>query len=279
MEPPPTRGTAISGQPAIEELLQVMARLRGPEGCPWDRKQTHRSLLPYLIEEAYELIDAVELDSREGIREELGDVLLQVVFHAQIAEERGEFTFSEIAGALTEKLRRRHPHVFSKAPLETAEEVSQAWHRQKMAGRNSALEGVPNGQPALQWAFQIGSRAARTGFEWDNTEDIHGKILEELNEFREATQNAKDAEDDHKQEPAGERGEMEMEFGDLLFAMVQMARWQGIDPEQALRKSTRKFIARFQWMEEALREQGQQPGGQSSQEWWALWHEAKTHAD
>jgi tetrapyrrole methylase family protein/MazG family protein len=128
----------------------------------------------------------------------------------------------------------------------------------------------------LQWAFQIGSRAARTGFEWENTEEIHGKILEELNEFREATE---DAEDAGGEKPAGERAEMEMEFGDLLFAMVQMARWQGIDPEQALRKSTRKFIARFQWMEEALRERGQQPGRQSSAEWWALWYEAKSHTD
>ncbi|MEE8434932.1 MAG: nucleoside triphosphate pyrophosphohydrolase [bacterium] len=284
----------------VARLLRVMAALRGEAGCPWDRAQTHRSLAPFLIEEAYELIEAIE-DGGEtsgdeisgdettgggqpapqdaAIREELGDVLLQVVFHAQIAEERGVFSFRDVAGGLADKLEARHPHVFGGDALPDPEAVREAWHRTKMKTRDSAMDGVPSALPALQWAHQVSQRAAREGFEWNHRGEIHDKAAEELGEFREAI-SALDG--------GGSREAAEMELGDILFSLVQLARWEGIDPEAALRRSTRKFISRFRWMEEALRAQGrrsdlrqpsqQQPGRPEAGQWWALWNEAKTGA-
>ncbi|HKI98507.1 MAG TPA: nucleoside triphosphate pyrophosphohydrolase [bacterium] len=255
-----------SGTHPIHRLLQTMATLRGPDGCPWDRAQTHRSLLPYLVEEAYELIEAAESDDDAALREELGDVLLQVVFHAQVAEERGAFTFAEVAAGLDEKLRERHPHVFGGTPLETPDAVNAAWHARKMLARNSALDGVPHALPALQLAAQTSSRAARSGFEWNHRGEILAKAAEELEEFRAALEAP-------ETQPPPE--DAEAELGDLLFAMVQLARWQRIDPEAALRRATRKFSARFRWMEEALRARGLQPEAQGPDQWWALWDEAK----
>ncbi|MBI4083149.1 MAG: nucleoside triphosphate pyrophosphohydrolase [Candidatus Lambdaproteobacteria bacterium] len=168
---------------ALRDLLAVMAALRGDGGCPWDRGQTHRSLLPYLIEEAYEFIEAVERESEAGMREELGDVLFQVVFHAEIARERGAFGFAEVARDLAQKLRQRHPHVFGDSPLESAEAVNAAWNARKRAGYRSHLEGVPAGLPALQWAAKVASRAADAGFEWNREAEILDKAREELEEF------------------------------------------------------------------------------------------------
>ena len=291
--PPP------DGADPVERLLRVMATLRGGEGCPWDRAQTHRSLAPFLIEEAYELIEAIERgdetsgDETNGdetgggqpaprdaaMREELGDVLLQVVFHAQIAEERGAFSFRDVAGALAGKLEARHPHVFGGDPLPNSAAVQDAWHRAKMKNRDSAMDGIPAALPALQWANQVSQRAAREGFEWNHKGEIHDKAAEELGEFRAAISALDDG---------GSRAEAEMELGDLLFSLVQLARWENIDPETALRRSTRKFIARFRWMEEALRARGaqdgeeqpghQQPGRLEPGQWWALWKEAKIGA-
>ena len=281
------------GADPMARLLRVMAALRGQEGCPWDRAQSHRSLVPFLIEEVYELIEAIEDggDQTSGggqpaprdaaIREELGDVLLQVVFHAQIAQERGAFSFRDVAGALADKLEARHPHVFGGDPLPGPEAVGDAWHRAKMKTRDSAMDGIPSALPALQWAHQVSQRAAREGFEWNHKGEIHDKAAEELGEFKEAISAL---------ESGGSREEAEMELGDLLFSMVQLARWEGIDPETALRRSTRKFILRFRWMEEALRSQGrpggvkkpdlnrpglQQRGPREPGQWWALWNEAK----
>ena len=247
----------------MERLLEVMARLRGEGGCPWDREQDHRSLLPYLIEEAYELIEAVEEGSSAEIREELGDVLLQVVFHSRIAEERGEFSFQEVAAGLAEKLVSRHPHVFGGEPLETAGEVHRSWQARKRESRRSALEGVPSGQPALQWAAQVGSRAADAGFEWEATAEALAKAREELQEVEQAA--AEGAEPDA----------LEAEWGDFLFAMAQVARRWRIDPELALRRATRKFIARFGRMEEALRERGADPATLDAGAWRSLWAEIK----
>lgn len=303
-----TKAMPSGGATPVERLLRVMAALRGVEGCPWDRAQTHRSLAPFLIEEAYELIEAIEAGDRgdrdggnakrgnvkqgndsespplppvdAAIREELGDVLLQVVFHARIAEERGAFSFQDVAGALTDKLEARHPHVFGGAPLPGPEAVQEAWHRNKMKTRDSAMDGVPSALPALQWAHQVSQRAAREGFEWNHRGEIHDKAAEELGEFREAISALADG---------GSREEAEMELGDLLFSLVQLARWEGIDPETALRRSTRKFISRFRWMEAALRarsgQSGEKPSGRQQAprlepgQWWALWNEAKIGAE
>jgi MazG family protein len=251
---------------ALLRLLEVMATLRGPQGCPWDREQTHRSLLPYLIEEAYELVDAVERGDAAALREELGDVLLQVVFHARVAEEAGAFTFADVAAALSEKLVQRHPHVFGGTRLESAEEVRHIWEQRKMETRSSHLEGIPNGLPALQWAGKVAARAAKAGFEWNHRGEIFTRAAQELEEFRVSLE-------------AGTAGRSnaaaETEFGDLLFALVQVARWSGIDAEAALRRSTRKFIGRFGWMERTLRERGVASASLDAAAWEALWQEAK----
>ncbi len=281
---------------ALTRLLQVMATLRGPQGCPWDRAQTHATLLPYLVEEAYELIEAAEGDDAGALREELGDVLLQVVFHAQVAAERGAFDFAQIAAGLADKLEQRHPHVFGDGtgaapqPLASAEAVRDAWHRSKMQGRDSALDGVPTALPALQRALQTGSRAARAGFEWHDRGEIFAKIEEELAEYRRevtALERAsppeagveQDAPPDGAPDEPPDADAAELEFGDLLFALVQLARWQRIDPERALRRSTRKFAARFRHMEAALRARGESPQACSAATWWALWAEAKAQGD
>jgi ATP diphosphatase len=251
---------------AVARLLAVMATLRGPQGCPWDREQTHRSLLPYLIEEAYEMVDAVERGDAAAMREELGDVLLQVVFHARVAEEAGAFTFADVAAALAEKLVQRHLHVFGGAPLDSAEAVRHIWEQRKMETRSSHLEGVPNGLPALQWAGKVAARAARAGFEWNHRGEIFERAAGELAEFRESLEAG----------PAGGSNEAaETEFGDLMFALVQVARWSGIDAEAALRRSTRKFIGRFEWMERTLRERGIASASLDPAAWEALWQEAK----
>lgn len=248
-----------------------MAALRAEDGCPWDRQQTHRSLIPFLVEEAYELIESIEQDgSEQALREELGDVLMQVVFHSQIAAERGAFSFQDVAATVAEKLVTRHPHVFGGAPLESAEEVRKQWHEAKMKNRRWALEGVPSGQPALLWARQISTRAARTGFDWESTEEATAKLEEELEEIREALE---------AQGENGDREALEEEMGDLLFAAVSLARRVEIDPEAALRRATRKFIVRFQRMEKALHDMGEKAGGQEPARWRALWAEAKQASD
>ena len=251
----------------VRRLLDVMAALREENGCPWDRQQTHRTLIPFLVEEAYELIEVIEQGgSEDALREELGDVLLQVAFHSRIAEERGAFSFQDVARTVAEKLVTRHPHVFGGAPLESAEEVREQWHEAKMKTRNSALEGVPSGQPALHWARQISTRAARTGFEWESAAEIMAKLEEELAEVREAA---------HQPEGDVRQAALEEELGDLLFVVMNLARWYRVDPEAALRRTTQKFIARFQGMEKALHERGQKAGAQNPGQWRALWQEAK----
>ena len=258
----PPRSTALA------RLLEVMATLRGEPGCPWDREQTHRSLVPYLVEEAYELIEAIEAGSDEALRDELGDVLLQVVFHARIAEERGGFSFDDVAAAIAGKMVERHPHVFGGDPLDTPEQVRKQWHERKMKERSSALQGVPSGQPALHWARQIGVRAAQAGFDWESAGQILNKAAEELQEIREALADDGRGKDD-----------LEMELGDLLLVLVNLGRRLKIDPELALRAATRKFIARFQRMEDALHEKGERAGGRRPVQWRALWAEVKQGED
>ncbi|HEX7926135.1 MAG TPA: nucleoside triphosphate pyrophosphohydrolase, partial [bacterium] len=169
---------------ALLRLLQVMATLRGPEGCPWDREQSHRTLLPYLIEEAYEFLDAVERGDAAATKEELGDVLLQVVFHAQVASEAGGFTFADVAADLAAKMVERHPHVFGGERLPDSAAVKHVWEQRKMKTRSGHLEGIPSGLPALQWAGKVASRAAKAGFEWNHRGEIFERAGEELQEFR-----------------------------------------------------------------------------------------------
>jgi len=290
---------------ATQRLLDVMTRLLGPDGCPWDRAQSHRSLLPYLLEEAYELVDAIEAAPSESnavpaapypgqpnpeqpgpdaaafraVREELGDVLLQVVFHARLAEQEGRFDFAAVAKGLADKLIERHPHVFARERLDTAGQVSEAWDRRKLASRSSRLDGIPAAMPALSQAAKVSSRAAKAGFEWGNTADIYAKAHEELEEFRVAHPDSLPAEpDDTGMSPEARdaaHAAAELEFGDLLFSMVQLARWTRIDPETALRRSTAKFASRFRYMERAIKAEGRDSEALGADEWWKFWAAAK----
>jgi tetrapyrrole methylase family protein/MazG family protein len=226
----------------LSALVEVVRRLRSPEGCPWDREQTHASLRATMLEEAYEVLEAIDEGSLPKLREELGDVLLQVLMHAEIAQEAGEFSLGDVADTVREKLIRRHPHVFGDVKVSGADEVVRNWEalKAKEYGRESALDGVQRSLPALQWAWSLQRRAANVGFDWPDVEGALDKVREELEELRTApTVEAREA-----------------EFGDLLFTMVNVARKLGINPEDALRGSTGRFEARFRMMEQAARADG-----------------------
>lgn len=224
----------------LEELIAVVAKLRAPDGCPWDRAQTHATLRPNMIEEAYEAVDAIDDNDMKHLREELGDVLLQVLLHSQIASENGDFNLDDVAKELKDKLIHRHPHVFGNANLTTPDDVKEAWDKLKAeekTHRKSAMDGVSRCQAALMSAQKISKRAVKTGFEWPSEESLYECIMSEFEEFKEA-----------KQE--GDRVHMEEEFGDILFATVNLARWNKIDAEQALLKANKKFEKRFRKMED-----------------------------
>ncbi|HCO02783.1 MAG TPA: nucleoside triphosphate pyrophosphohydrolase [Actinobacteria bacterium] len=226
----------------LTELIAVVHHLRSPGGCPWDRQQTHLTLRATMLEEAYEVLEAIDLASTPKLRDELGDVLLQVLMQAEIAEEGGDFTLGDVADAVREKLVRRHPHVFGATKVSGSEEVLRNWDALKAAeyDRESAMDGVQRSLPALQWAWSLQRRAANVGFDWPDVEGALEKVREELDELRAA--------------PTPE--EREGEFGDLLFTMVNVARKLGINPEDALRSTTRRFEARFRLMEAAIRRDG-----------------------
>src|SRR4051812_37701147 len=239
---------------ALSDLLAIMAKLRAPDGCPWDRKQTHSSLLNYLIEESYEFIDAVEAGDKANMREELGDVLLQVVFHAQLAQEAGDFDFAAVVQAIADKLVRRHPHVFGEVKLENAEAVEVKWAEIKReekgaAGADTDAKGglgeVPKHLPALLKAEKLQKRASGHGFDWPDWKGPAAKIREELIEL-EAEADATERDQDR----------IEDEFGDLLFAAVNLGRFFKLDPERALARANRKFTARYGMMEEMARKEG-----------------------
>ena len=259
----------------IDRLLQVMARLREPErGCPWDLEQTFATIAPYTIEEAYEVADAIEHDDLAALRDELGDLLLQVVFHAQMAHELDMFDFDEVATAIADKMVRRHPHVFGEDATDSVSGVRVLWEEQKAAeraakavegARPSTLDGVAKGLPALLRAAKLQKRAARVGFDWAKTTDILDKIEEEIGELR-----AELAVGDQ----VG-RARVEDELGDLLFAIVNLARRLDLDPEAALRSTNGKFERRFRSIESRLAESGRTPEQSSLEEMDALWDEAK----
>jgi MazG family protein len=255
----------------IADLLEIMRRLRDPEtGCPWDREQTFRTIAPYTLEEAYEVADAIERDDMAGLKDELGDLLFQVVFHARMAQEAGPFGFADVARGLAEKMRRRHPHVFGDARVEDAAAQTEAWeaHKAKEAEARGesrgVLDGIPVGLPSLVRAQKLGRRAARVGFDWPDTAGVLDKLEEETRELHEAVQALPDA---------PERAEEEL--GDLLFTIANLARHLGADAEGALRRANLKFEQRFGYIEARLAEEGRGPEEVSAQELERLWAEAK----
>jgi tetrapyrrole methylase family protein/MazG family protein len=264
----------------FDELVEIMARLRAPGGCPWDRKQTHESLKPYLLEEAYELLEAIDENNVPLLREEMGDLLLQVIFHSQIAGEAGTFTIDEVMQHLADKLVRRHPHVFGEAAEQdrarNADEVYARWEeikraeRERTGERRSALDGVPKTLPALLRAFQVQARASRVGFDWPQMDEVLKKLDEELRELREAMASAEACGADPA---ANER--VESELGDVLFTLVNLARFLKANPEDALRKTIDRFIQRFQFIEARAAETGRKLDDMSLSEMDALWDEAK----
>lgn len=228
------------GYENLEELIAVIAKLRAPDGCQWDREQTHSSLRPNMIEEAYEAVDAIDDNDMVHLKEELGDVLLQVVLHAQIASEEGAFTIEDVAKGIKDKLIHRHPHVFGDTKVNSTKDILDNWDKLKAEEkkhRKSAMDGISKAQSALMSAQKISKKAVKTGFEWPNEESLYDCIYSEFEEFKDA-----------KKE--GNREHMEEEFGDILFAVVNLARWNKIDAEQALLKSNKKFMTRFRKMEE-----------------------------
>jgi len=248
-------------------LVWVVDRLLGPGGCPWDQEQTHESLKRYLIEESYELIDAIDGGDESAMREELGDVLLQPLMHAQKKHLEGAWSIEEVAQGITEKLIRRHPHVFGEVAVQDSAEVLRNWDAIKRAEKGSAassevvsiLAGVPRAMPALLLAQEVSKRAARAGFEWPDLEGVWAKFHEEEQELREAL-------------ATGDRAEIESELGDLLFTVVNLARWAKVDAEDALRTMVNRFRGRFERMEELA---GRPLGELSSEEWDDLWNQAK----
>jgi len=252
---------------AFRQLVELMAALRGPEGCPWDRKQTPESLKPFLVEECYEVIDALDEGKPDKIKEELGDLLFQIIFHARIAEEAGQFSMRDVITAIQEKMTRRHPHVFGDEKLFTDKEVLANWEeiKKKEKGhedRKSILEGVPNELPSLLRAHRLQERAARVGFDWNHLNEALPKLDEEIAEFKESL----------KEENAGK---IEEELGDVFFTLVNISRFLGVNPDEALRKTISKFIHRFRYIEEQAESAGKSLNDMSMNDMEKLWQEAK----
>jgi MazG family protein len=250
----------------FQKLVAIMARLRSPGGCPWDREQTFDTIKPYTLEETYEVLDAIDKRDFPGLAEELGDFILQAVFYAQMAAEAGLFSIEDSLQAINEKLVRRHPHVFAGETAESAKDVTRLWGEIKAGEKQrkgdpdtTLLGGVPRALPALVEAQQIASRAAGVGFDWENAQQVIEKLHEELAEFNAAQTQ------DH----------LEDELGDMLFVLVNLARFAKVDPEQALRRTNAKFRTRFGFVEARLAEQGRQLKDATIEEMEALWQQAK----
>jgi tetrapyrrole methylase family protein/MazG family protein len=265
-QPPPKDAGA-----AFARFVELIARLRAPGGCPWDREQTHESLKPMTLEEAYEVVEAIDRGDDQELAGELGDLLLQVVFHAQLAGEGGRFTIADVIERVFEKMVRRHPHVFADHPAATPGEVLRNWEalkEEERAGKGkgsdaSMLDSVSRSLPATMEAFQMTTKVSRVGFDWPDATSVLAKLEEEVGELKEAV-------------GAGEGpAAVGEEIGDLLFVIVNLSRRLGVDPESALKAGNRKFRRRFQYVEERLRARGKRPADSSLEEMDALWDEAK----
>jgi tetrapyrrole methylase family protein / MazG family protein len=252
----------------FETLRRVIATLRGPNGCPWDRKQTHESLKKYLLEETYELFDAIDEQNDDHIIEELGDVLLQVMLHAQIGEDEGMFSINDVIQSITEKMIRRHPHVFGDVTVQNAEEVVQNWQRikakEKQDCSSSLLDEVTKGLPGLLKAYEFQAKAAKVGFDWADVKPMWDKVEEEIKEFKqEASKNQYDTK------------KLMNEFGDILFALVNIARYYKMNPEEALHATNMKFYRRFSYIEEQVKKNGLHMESLSLEQLDQWWEEAK----
>lgn len=251
----------------FDRLVEIIARLRGPDGCPWDREQTSESIKPNLLEEAYEVLEAIDNADMPELCSELGDFMMQAVFHAQFAAERGDFTIEDSLRSINEKLIRRHPHVFGETQVAGSDEVLHNWEEIKRTEkgyekRTSVLDGVPSAMPALARAMEISKKAAKAGFEWPNIEAVVDKMEEEVGELKQEL-------------AAGDRTRIFEEIGDLLFTVVNVARWSKVDPEDALRVMIARFSARFRRIEDAARESGRSVEDMTIQEMDAVWDRVK----
>jgi MazG family protein len=254
----------------FERLVQLMERLRAPDGCPWDREQTFDTIKPFTLEETYEVLDAIDRRDWSELSEELGDFLLQAVFYAQMAREAGHFSIADSLDAINRKLIRRHPHIFGDTEARTAEDVKRNWddikkdeHREKGRERLSRLDGIPRALPALAESSQISVKAAAAGFEWRDIEEVFAKLREELGELR-------------AEQPGADPERLADELGDVLFTVVNIARWLKVDPEQALRRVNAKFRRRFAHVEAGVAARGRTLEESNIEEMESLWQEAKT---
>ena len=275
---------------SFERAVSIMARLRGPGGCPWDREQTFDTIKPYTVEETYEVLEAIDNRDWSELSGELGDLLLQVLFYAQMAKEQGDFSIDDVLGKLSDKLVRRHPHVFGDAKADTSSEVLRNWEalkrqEKKAAAPESILGGVSSAMPGLLEAHKLSAKAAGAGFDWPALEGIFDKLEEETKELREELkqypapgpqpQARGVAGSGRPTVPAELQEKLEGELGDLFFVLVNMARYLSVDSESALKKSNRKFKRRFQWMETQLKKSGRSLQDTSMEDLDALWREAK----
>ena len=246
----------------LEKLIETIRILRSPEGCQWDREQTHKSLRPNMLEEAYEAVDAIDSGDMSNLKEELGDVLLQVLLHSQIADDEGEFNIDDVSKELNEKLIHRHPHVFGNQKVNSTAEILDNWDllkKEEKKDRKSAMDGISKSQSALMSAQKISKRAVKTGFEWPNEKSLYECVFSEFDEFKEAVKE-------------GDKDHMEDEMGDILFAVVNLSRWNKIDAEQALLRANKKFMSRFRKMEELATKPLEQ---YTFEEYDRLWKQAK----
>ena len=247
---------------SVQPLVDVVKALRAPHGCPWDQKQTHESLRRYFIEETYEVVDAIDNKEMDNLREELGDVLLQVVFHSQLAEEAGQFTLDDVINDVTQKMIRRHPHVFNRENNEKTYTWDELKAQEKRNIQNSVLDGVSKGLPALVAAYKLQEKAAKLGFDWDELDPVWAKVSEEMDEFKEAI-----AQED--------RENMEKEAGDVLFSLINLLRWYKISGENALNRTNTKFRQRFLHVEDCVNQSDRSWEDFSLAELDAFWEEAK----
>ncbi|MCX8030979.1 MAG: nucleoside triphosphate pyrophosphohydrolase [Thermodesulfovibrionales bacterium] len=249
----------------LEQLINIMAMLRSEKGCPWDKEQTKESLKPYLIEETYELVEAIEENNPKKIKEELGDLLFQIIFHCQIAAENKQFNIYDVIDKISKKIVNRHPHVFASMEVTSTQEIKKQWHeikREEGKFQESILQGIPKKLPGLLRAQRLQSRASKVGFDWHRIEDVITKVEEELKELKTAIESK-------------QKKNIEEELGDIIFVLVNVARFAGINAEDALNKTTTKFINRFQFIEKKAKEAGTTLSEMTLEEMDSLWEEAK----